>query len=124
MTMSGAARRAPWEERPTAVGQAGKGVVLFVVIAAVLVPLWVVVLTSPSTTGAIGRAGGLVIWPDGLTLDAYRQMLTNSQVTRALPVRLAVTLVGTALSMVVSVLCAYGLSRSRSLGAYQWPPAY
>jgi multiple sugar transport system permease protein/putative aldouronate transport system permease protein len=108
--------RAPWEEPPTAVGQAGKGVVLFVVIAAVLVPLWVVVLTSLSTTGAIGRAGGLVIWPDGLTLDAYRQMLTNSQVTRALVVSLLVTLVGTFVSMVVSVLCAYGLSRSRSMG--------
>ena len=108
--------RAPWEEPPTALGQAGKGVVLFVVVAAVLVPLWVVVLTSLSTTGAIGRAGGLVIWPDGLTLDAYRQMLTNDQVTRALVVSLLVTLVGTLVSMVVSVLCAYGLSRSRSMG--------
>jgi putative aldouronate transport system permease protein len=108
--------RAPWEERPTAVGQAGKGAVIFVMVAAVLVPLWVVVLTSLSTAGAIGRAGGLVIWPDGLSFAAYTQMLTNPQIVRALVVSLLVTVIGTAVSMAVSVLCAYGLSRSGSLG--------
>jgi len=108
--------RAPWEERPSTVGQAGKGTVIVLMLAAVLVPLWVVVLTSFSTAGAIGRAGGLVIWPDGVTLDAYTQMLTNSQITKALTVSLLVTVIGTAVSMVVSVLCAYGLSRSGSMG--------
>jgi putative aldouronate transport system permease protein len=108
--------RAPWEEPPGAVGQVGKGTVIFLMLAAVLVPLWVVVLTSFSTAGAIGRAGGLVIWPDGLTLDAYTQMMTNSQIIKALVVSLLVTVIGTVVSMVVSVLCAYGLSRSGSLG--------
>ncbi|WP_327589637.1 carbohydrate ABC transporter permease [Nonomuraea sp. NBC_00507] len=80
----------------------------------VLVPLWIVVLTSLSTKGAINRAGGLVIWPDGITFEAYEEMLKGSTVRTALLVSLGITIIGTAISMVVSVLCAYGLSRSGS----------
>lgn len=108
--------RPVWEEQPSAAGQAGKGTVLTVVVAAVLVPLWIIVVTSFSTQAAINRAGGLVIWPDGLTAAAYREMLGDPTVRTSLLVSLAITLVGTAISMAVSVLCAYGLSRPRSLG--------
>ncbi|MFJ4675688.1 carbohydrate ABC transporter permease [Kitasatospora sp. NPDC088783] len=108
------AGRAPWEEPPTALGRGAKGITLVGVVAAVAVPLWIIVLTSVSTPGAVNRAGGLVIRPDGLTLDAYRQMLGDGTVRTALTVSLAVTLVGTAVSMAVSVTAAYGLSRSGS----------
>ena len=117
---SRAARRNParpaWEERPTAAGQAGKGVVLAVVVALVIIPLYCVVVTSFSTQGSINRAGGMVLVPHGLTLNAYRTMLAGGPVLRALMVSLGITVIGTLVSMVVSVLCAYGLSRSRSLG--------
>ncbi|MFC0542798.1 carbohydrate ABC transporter permease [Kutzneria chonburiensis] len=109
-------RRAPWEEPPTTVGQAAKGLTLGGVLAVVLVPLWIIVVTSLSTPAAINRAGGLVIWPEGLTLEPYREMLSDPTVRTALLVSLGITLVGTVVSMVVSVLCAYGLSRPRSLG--------
>jgi putative aldouronate transport system permease protein len=82
----------------------------------VLIPLWIIVVTSFSTPAAINRAGGLVLWPAGLTVEPYREMLGDPTVRTALLVSLGITGVGTALSMVVSVLCAYGLSRSRSLG--------
>ncbi|MFI9816362.1 carbohydrate ABC transporter permease [Saccharothrix variisporea] len=108
--------RAPWEEPPTVAGQAGKGLTLGGVLAVMLVPLWIIVVTSLSTQGAVNRAGGLVIWPDGLTFEAYRVMLEDATVRSALLVSLGITAVGTLLSMVVSVLCAYGLSRARSLG--------
>ena len=109
-------RRPAWEEQPTALGQAAKGVPLGVVLLAVLGPLWIIVVTSLSTRAAVNRAGGLVIWPDGLTLEAYRQMLGDPTVRTALLVSLGITLVGTAVSLVVSILCAYGLSRPRSVG--------
>jgi multiple sugar transport system permease protein/putative aldouronate transport system permease protein len=54
--------------------------------------------------------------PHGLTLQAYRVMLTGGVVTRALVVALLITAAGTAISMTVSVLCAYGLSRQNSFG--------
>ncbi|MGW1809607.1 carbohydrate ABC transporter permease [Streptomyces sp. NPDC002078] len=108
--------RPPWEEPPTAVGQAAKGLTLGATLAVILVPLWIIVVTSFSTPGAVNRAGGLVIWPDGLTTETYRQMLSDPTVVTALMVSLGITVVGTAISMAVSILCAYGLSRPRSLG--------
>ncbi|GAA1941763.1 carbohydrate ABC transporter permease [Kitasatospora viridis] len=110
------AARPPWQEPPSALGQTAKGLTLSGAVAIVLVPMWIIVVTSFSTPGAINRAGGMVIWPDGLTLEAYREMLDNPTVVTALVVSLAITGIGTLVSMVVSVLCAYGLSRSGSLG--------
>ena len=58
----------------------------------------------------------MVLVPHGLTTAAYQQIFTNQLVMHSLLVSLGVTVVGTALSMVVTVLCAYGLSRPRSFG--------
>jgi multiple sugar transport system permease protein/putative aldouronate transport system permease protein len=110
------AGRAPWEPTPTTAGQTAKGLTLGGALAIVLVPLWIIVVTSFSTPAAINRAGGLVIWPNGVTIEPYREMLGDPTVRTALLVSLGITGFGTALSMAVSVLCAYGLSRPRSLG--------
>ncbi|XVS61557.1 carbohydrate ABC transporter permease [Actinosynnema sp. CA-299493] len=109
------ATRPAWEEPPTAAGQTAKGLTLGVVVAVVLVPLWIIVVTSLSTQAAVNRAGGLVLWPTDVTIEAYRVMLGDSTVRNALLVSLGITAVGTAVSMVVSILCAYGLSRSGSV---------
>ncbi|MCO1580372.1 carbohydrate ABC transporter permease [Crossiella sp. SN42] len=108
--------RPPWEEPPTAVGQAAKGLTLGGLLLVMLVPLWIIVVTSLSTQAAVNRAGGLVLWPDGLTFEAYRIMLEDPTVRSALVVSLGITAVGTVVSLVVSILCAYGLSRPGSFG--------
>ncbi|WP_432542053.1 carbohydrate ABC transporter permease [Kineococcus sp. SYSU DK002] len=108
--------RPPWDEEPTAVGQGLKGLALVLICAAVLVPLYTILLTSLSTQDTITRAGGLVLVPGEVTLDAYRQVLGGGVVTRAVLVSVGITTVGTAVSMVVSVLGAYGLSRPGSYG--------
>jgi ABC-type glycerol-3-phosphate transport system permease component len=108
--------RPSWEEPPTVVGEAAKGITLGGVVLVMLVPLWIIVVTSLSTQAAVNRAGGLVIWPDEITFEAYRVMLSDSTVRSALIVSLGITAVGTLVSMAVSVTCAYGLSRARSLG--------
>lgn len=86
---------------------------------AVLFPLWIVLVTSLSSKQTIQEAGGLVLIPRGITFIAYQELLSGGQVTRAALISVAVTLVGTAFSMTVSVLGAYGLSRSGSLG-HRW----
>jgi multiple sugar transport system permease protein/putative aldouronate transport system permease protein len=106
--------RAAWEERPTVAGQAGKTTVLLVVLAIVIVPLYAVVLTSFSTQASVNNAGGLVLVPHGLTTAAYQQIFSNQLIIHSLLVSLGITVVGTALSMVVTILCAYGLSRQHS----------
>ncbi len=107
--------RPVWQEQPTLPGQIAKGLVLAVICLAVLFPLYTVVLTSVSTQGTITEAGGLVTIPGELTFSAYRQILAGGIVTRATMVSIGVTAVGTLLSTVVSVMCAYGLSRPSSL---------
>ncbi|MEV4970354.1 carbohydrate ABC transporter permease [Streptomyces scopuliridis] len=111
--------RPVWEEKPTRAGLAGKGIALSVACLAILFPLWIVIVTSLSSRRTIDAAGGLVIVPRDLTLIAYQELLSGGQVQRAALVSLGVTAVGTAFSMVVSVLCAYGLSRTNSLG-HRW----
>jgi ABC-type glycerol-3-phosphate transport system permease component len=108
--------RPSWEEPPTVVGEAAKGITLGGVLLVMLVPLWIILVTSLSTQASVNRAGGLVIWPDEITFEAYRVMLSDSTVRSALIVSFGITAVGTLVSMTVSVMCAYGLSRARSLG--------
>ncbi|MGW2327186.1 carbohydrate ABC transporter permease [Streptomyces sp. NPDC001700] len=110
----GREKRPVWEEEPSRVGQGLKGITLTGVCLAILGPLWVVVVTSLSDQKTITDAGGLVIVPKTITFRAYTELLSGGTVTRATLVSLALTAVGTAISTVVSVLCAYGLSRSGS----------
>ncbi|MFJ5839574.1 carbohydrate ABC transporter permease [Streptomyces shenzhenensis] len=111
--------RPAWEEKPRRAGLAGKGLVLGIACCAILFPLWIVVVTSLSPKKTIDETGGLVVIPEGLTLVAYRELLSGGQVQRAALVSIGVTVVGTLFSMAVSVLCAYGLSRRDSLG-HRW----
>ncbi|MGY1401085.1 carbohydrate ABC transporter permease [Streptomyces sp. SS10] len=111
--------RPVWEEEPSPAGQAGKGLALGLACLAILFPLWIVVVTSLQTKRTIDEAGGLVVIPKGITFVAYQELLGGGQVQRAALVSVGVTVVGTLFSMAVSVLCAYGLSRSGSLG-HRW----
>ncbi|GGV88841.1 carbohydrate ABC transporter permease [Streptomyces massasporeus] len=111
--------RPVWEDEPGKAGVAGKGIVLAAACLAVLFPLWIVIVTSLSSKQTINAAGGLVVIPKGITFVAYQELLSGGQVTRAAIVSVCVTLVGTVFSMTVSVLAAYGLSRSGSLG-HRW----
>jgi putative aldouronate transport system permease protein len=106
--------RPAWEEEPGTAIKTGKAVILALVVLAVLAPLYTIVLTSISTQGTITKAGGLVLIPGEISFDAYQQILSGGVVTRAVLVSVGVTAAGTALSMVVSILCAYGLSRPGS----------
>jgi putative aldouronate transport system permease protein len=111
--------RPVWEDEPSKAGVAGKGIVLAAACLAVLFPLWIVIVTSLSSKQTITEAGGLVVIPKGVTFVAYQELLSGGQVTRAAIVSVCVTLAGTVFSMTVSVLAAYGLSRSGSLG-HRW----
>jgi putative aldouronate transport system permease protein len=112
----GTAPRPVWQERPKPATQAAKGGGIAVILALVLVPLYAVTLTSFSTQGSINIAGGLVLWPHGLTLNAYTLIFSGGVVGRALLISVLITAVGTGFSMLVTILAAYGLSRAGSFG--------
>jgi putative aldouronate transport system permease protein len=107
--------RPTWQERPTLFGLTLKGFVLTLIVLCMIYPIYVVILTSVSTAQAVTEAGGLVTLPNGLSLDAYRELFGGGVVTRAVLVSTGVTVVGTAVSLGLTILAAYGLSRTDSL---------
>ncbi len=116
MTVATRARRPAWEEKPGIAGQTAKGTVLTAVVLAVLIPLWVVLVTSLSSRETINDAGGLVVIPQGIDVSAYRIIFSGGQITQALWISALLTVTGTAVSLAVTVLAAYGLSRPGSVG--------
>jgi len=108
--------RPAWQERPNAAVKGTKAGTVIVVLLLILIPLYTIVLTSLSSQGTINSAGGMVVWPHGLTLAAYREVIDGGVVGRALLISFAITIVGTAFSMAVTILAAYGMSRSGSFG--------
>jgi putative aldouronate transport system permease protein len=109
-------RRPVWQEQPALTTQGAKSGALVVILLLVALPLYSIVLTSFSNQAAVNIAGGLVIWPHGLTASAYKLIAEGGVVGRALVISVLLTVVGTALSMAVTILAAYGLSRSGSFG--------
>jgi len=107
--------RAAWEEPPTVFETVGKGAVLTLLVIAVLFPLWSILVTSLASRETITSVGGMVVVPREFDPSAYVTIFSGGQVTRALGVSALVTLVGTAFSLGVTVLAAYGLSRPGSL---------
>jgi putative aldouronate transport system permease protein len=116
MTVATRARRPAWEEKPGIGGQTAKGSVLTFVVLAVLIPLWVVLVTSLSSRQTINEAGGLVVIPRGIDVSAYQIIFSGGQILQALWISALLTVTGTAVSLVVTVLAAYGLSRPGSVG--------
>jgi putative aldouronate transport system permease protein len=101
-------------EEPSPAARVLKALTLVLIVLAVLFPLYVVVLTSLSTQQSVAAAGGLVIVPHGLTFYAYTDLFAGGVVTRAVVVSTGITAVGTLLSVTVTVMAAYGLSRPSS----------
>jgi len=109
------ATRAAWEEKPSPIAQLGKGTILTSVVMAVLFPMWSIVVTSLASRRTINEAGGMVVIPSELDLSAYVTIFSGGQVTRAIWISTLVTATGTLVSVVLTVLAAYGLSRPGSL---------
>lgn len=74
-------------------------------------PLLFVVSASLTPYSEVLRNGGYVVIPSEFTLDAYRQLLAKPEIPRAFGVTVFITVVGTAINMVLTTLMAYPLSR-------------
>jgi putative aldouronate transport system permease protein len=103
--------RPAWLEHETAFEKTVKICVFVVVIAAVLYPFLSVLATSLASEPDVIKNGGLVIWPEHPTLQAYHTIFAGGVVTRAITVSMGITVIGTLLSLAVTIGMAYGLSR-------------
>ena len=110
------AARAPWMERPSVPTQIGKGLLLAFLALVMIFPfIYVFSVSFSSYTDIAG--GNLVLFPRNPTLLAYKTVLNGGIVQRALLVSAGITLVGTLLNTVFTVLMAYGLSRPSMPGS-------
>jgi len=103
--------RPPWMEQPGPVSQIAKVTVLVILAFIMLFPfVYVIAVSFSSYQDVIG--GGLILFPKHPSLEAYRTIFRGGIVTHALLVSIGLTLVGTAVNMVMTVTMAYGLTRS------------
>lgn len=109
------AARPAWEEKPSVILSLGKGIVLTVAVLAVLFPMWSILATSLASRETIDAVGGMVVLPREFDPSAYMIIFSGGQVSRSVLVTLLVTGLGTAISLLLTVLAAYGLSRPGSL---------
>lgn len=106
------AHRPAWQRPPSIPIRVVKGVILLLIGIVMLYPfIYIIGISFSSAKSAASDA----LFPTGFSLAAYRSVLGGGLVVRALEVSIGITLVGTALSVALTVLTAYGLSRTKDV---------
>ena len=87
-------------------------IIFFLILAFIMLfPLYKVFITSIITVGEY-FASPLVMWPKNPTLEAYRFIFSTDEVLNAARTTIIITLLGTFLSMLVTLTMSYALSKS------------
>lgn len=82
---------------------------MLIILLLMLYPFWYVIMCSFSTMAHV-QTHGILLYPDGLRTLAYKQIFTHNLIPGAYRNTITVTLVGTAISMFLTILGAYCLS--------------
>lgn len=86
-----------------------KAIICVLLIVVTLYPFWHVFMYSFSDPRA-AMGGGIFLWPREFSTEPWKAVLKTGQIFSTMRVSVAKTLVGTTLSLVLSVLTAYPLS--------------
>ncbi len=74
-------------------------------------PMWHVLCASFSDARLLSAHSGILLWPDGYSVSAYKLMAKNPMILRGYGNTLFILVFGLALNMVMTSLAAYVLSR-------------
>lgn len=86
-------------------------VILTVLVVIAMMPILLIVIASFSSETSLIR-NGYSFWPESWSLDAYYYMVKQGvMITRAYGVSFFVTVVGTVLSVILTTMLAYPMSR-------------
>ncbi|NUR89690.1 MAG: carbohydrate ABC transporter permease [Nonomuraea sp.] len=105
-------RRPAWVEPPKRVVTTTKGILIGLILLIMIYPLAYVILNSFASPDATTTAG---LIPSGWSLSAYTTIFKGGIVQRSLIISILTTLVGTALSLIVTATLAYGLTKTRQV---------
>ena len=89
--------------------------VLFFAALSCLLPLLYIVATSLSSGDAI-TTGKVYVWPVDFTWAAYEVLMKATRLPDYFVNSVVVTVIGTSLSLTLSILCAYPLSKKNLMG--------
>ena len=81
-----------------------------IVLFITLYPLWLVLIASVSDPDAV-LAGEVIFWPKGFSLMGYEAVFQHSELWQSYLNSIIYTVLGSALSVIVSLAAAYALSR-------------
>jgi putative aldouronate transport system permease protein len=98
-------------ERPSRAQVTARLIVLVLIVVAVIYPFISILSTSLASQQDVDEGGGMVVLPLHPSLNAYVSIFQGGVVTHSLIVSIGVTLIGTLISLAVTVGLAYGLSR-------------
>ena len=85
-------------------------VVISLFTITVLYPILFVIASSFSSGEAVS-SGKVVLWPVDFSLDGYRAVLKNKNIGMGYINTIEYTVVGTAVNLAITMLCAYPMSR-------------
>ena len=91
-------------------------VILILLCIVTLYPFWYVLVVSLSSPEAIAKAGGFMLWPGGFNLDAYKSVMKSRDIWIGFRNSVFYVIAGTALSVTLTILLAYPLSKKELWG--------
>ncbi|MBR2288791.1 MAG: carbohydrate ABC transporter permease [Clostridia bacterium] len=83
---------------------------LCLIMVIMVYPFWYVLVCSFSSLSHIQNTT-FILWPDGIHLEAYQQVFRNELVPTAYLNTIFITIVGTAISILLTIIGAFCLSR-------------
>lgn len=91
-------------------------IMLFLLMFFTAYPLWYVFVASLSSNSVIGAYGAVLFWPKQFTTEAYKAVFANEMIFIGYKNTLFYVIVGTTLSMVLTMFGGYALSRKWLVG--------
>ena len=88
---------------------------LILLCAVMFYPMWHVLCSSFSNSKELSLNNGLVIWPLGFNFNAYKSMFRHPLIMRSYLNSVFILVSSVSVSMLLTVICAYVLSRKNVL---------
>ena len=86
-------------------------VLLVLLSLAIIIPVASVVVNSFVSAAEVARRGQFILWPEEFDFSAYNMLFNSDRIYSGYANTLFVTIVGTALSMILTISMAYPLSK-------------
>ena len=92
------------------------GLILFMVLVICAFPLMYVISVSLTPISEVHKNGGFLVIPKEITLEAYKAIMQQKVLPRSMGVTAFITVAGTAINIVATVIMAYPLSKKNLAG--------